>query len=179
VRRAAWDEKFARPFLDRASTVLAPAGEAPPPVAERLVFAGRASAGRARLGTILCSERWAATAAACAPRFDVNDDLDQLLEAEKRLALRLDEARQAAARVLEVARAEAGGLAARTVLEEQASRERIATETQAELKTQLALIASQADAAVQRYAEMDDRRLRELSLLILRSLLEETTAVPR
>ncbi len=109
----------------------------------------------------------------------VTDDLDQLLEAERRLAARLDEARTAATQLLELARADAQALAQRAAEEERVGCARIAQETQAELAAELKHIAARAEARVQLYSGLGESRLRELSLFVLQALLEDVPAGQR
>jgi hypothetical protein len=106
----------------------------------------------------------------------VKDDLDQLLEAERRLAARLDEARAAATRLLEVARADALAVARRAEEDERAGRAHASAETQAELKAELQRLEGRAEERVRRYTSVTDDQLRELSLFVLRSLLAEVAA---
>lgn len=107
---------------------------------------------------------------------EVKDDLDQLLETERRLAARLDEARAAATRLLEDAQADAQAVARRAEEDERTGRERVAAETQAELEAGLQRIEARAEERVRRYTSVTDDRLRELSLFVLRSLLEDVAA---
>ena len=107
----------------------------------------------------------------------VKDDLDQLLEAERRLAARLDEARAAATQLLDAARADAQALAHRAAEDERAGCARIAQETAAEVEAELKRIAAQAEARVQLYAGLSETRLRELSFFVLQSLLEDAPRV--
>jgi len=107
----------------------------------------------------------------------VTDDLDQLLEAERRLGVRLDEARTAAARLVELARADAIALATHAEEEERSGCERIAQTTEVELQTELGRIATRAEERVRTYSALSADRLRELSLFVLRSLLEDAPAV--
>jgi vacuolar-type H+-ATPase subunit H len=107
----------------------------------------------------------------------VNDDLDQLLEAERRLAARLEEARATATRRLETARADAQAVARRAEEDVQAGRARASAETQAELEAGLQRIEARAEERVQVYTGVTGERLRELSVFVLRTLLEDATAV--
>lgn len=106
----------------------------------------------------------------------MKDDLHQLLEAERRLAVRLDEARTAATRLLEAARSDAKELTARAEEDERAGRARLATEVHTELETELARITARAEARVQRYTAITADRLREFSVFVLQSLLEAVPA---
>jgi vacuolar-type H+-ATPase subunit H len=107
----------------------------------------------------------------------VTDDLDQLLEAERRLAARLDEARTAATQLLELARADAQALAQHAAEQERVGCARIAQETQADLDAELKRIAARAEARLQLYSGLGETRLRELSLSVLQALLEDVPAV--
>ncbi len=107
----------------------------------------------------------------------MTDDLDQLLEAERRLAARLDEARTAAAQLLALARADAQTLAERAAEDERVGRGRIAQETDAELDAELKRIATRAEARAQLYSQIGETRLRELSIFVLQALLEDVPTV--
>jgi vacuolar-type H+-ATPase subunit H len=106
----------------------------------------------------------------------VKDDLDQLLEAERRLAERLDEARAAATRLLEVAQADARAIARRAEEDERTGRASVSAETEAEFEAELQRIETRAEERVRRYTSVTDDRLRELSLFVLRSLLDDLAA---
>ncbi|MGO9830071.1 MAG: V-type ATPase subunit subunit G family protein [Myxococcaceae bacterium] len=107
----------------------------------------------------------------------MKDDLDQLLEAERRLASRLEEARTSAARLLELARVDARALAAHAEEEAQAGTARIETQTKAELEVELQHIAALAEARVRRYQAVTAPGLEDLALFVLRSLVEDVPAV--
>ncbi len=107
----------------------------------------------------------------------VKDDLDKLLEAERRLALRLEQARTAAVRLVELARVDTQALAARAEEEARAGTARIETQMQAELEVELQHIATRADARVQRYQAVTAKGLEDLALFVLRSLVEDVPAV--
>jgi hypothetical protein len=109
----------------------------------------------------------------------VKDDLDQLLEAEQRFAASFEEVRAAAARLLEVARADAQALDRRAEEDERTGRARIALETQAELEAELRRIEARADQRVKHYTGVTSDGARELSFFVLRALLEDGATVPR
>jgi F0F1-type ATP synthase membrane subunit b/b' len=110
---------------------------------------------------------------------EAKDDLDQLLEAERRLAGRLEEARASATQLLEVARADAQAFKQRAEEDERNGRTRIAGETQAELEAELERVETRANQRVETYAGLTGDQLRELSLNVLRALLEDAPAVRR
>ena len=99
-------------------------------------------------------------------------DLDRLLEAEERLAARLEEARTASAGLLEAARTEATALARRADDDEQTGRARLEAQLEAELVAELGRIEARADERVRILVGVTGERLRELSLLVLAALLE-------
>ncbi len=102
----------------------------------------------------------------------MKDDLDQLLEAERRIAARLDEATAAATRLLEVARADALAVARRVEGDTRAGRARAEAETAAAVEVELQRIAAQAQERVGMYTDVSADRLKELALFVLRTLLE-------
>jgi F0F1-type ATP synthase membrane subunit b/b' len=99
-------------------------------------------------------------------------DLERLLEAEERLAARLEEARAAAAGFLEAARTEATAVARRADEEERSGRARLETQVEAELVAELGRIEARADERVRTLVGVTGDRLRELSLLVLAALLD-------
>jgi hypothetical protein len=110
---------------------------------------------------------------------EAKDDLDQLLEAERRLALRLEETRAAATRLLEVARADAQAFGQRAEEDERNGRGRITGEIQAELEAELQRVDARANKRIEIYTRLSGDQLRELSLHVLRTLLEDAPAVRR
>jgi vacuolar-type H+-ATPase subunit H len=110
---------------------------------------------------------------------ELGEDLDRLLEAERRLAARLEEARAAASRVLEGARSEATALARHAEEDERTGRARIEAEVTAELEAEFRRIEAEAERRIQVYTRVSGDRLRELSLFVLHSLLEHPSTVQR
>jgi vacuolar-type H+-ATPase subunit H len=109
----------------------------------------------------------------------LGEDLDRLLEAERRLAARLEEVRASASRVLEEARSDARALARRAEEEERTGRMRVEAETTAQLEAELRHIEAEAEGRIQVYTGVTGDRLRELSIFVLRALLEDPGAVLR
>lgn len=102
----------------------------------------------------------------------LGNDLDRLLEAEERLAARLAEAKAAGERLLEAARVEASELARRGEEVERSGRARLQAQIEGEVAAELQRIEAGADERVRAYGSVTAERLRELSLGVLRELLE-------